>query len=120
MDTNEEIRALRQQIEELVESIQKLSEKQNTQYTDIMLLLKAIEGKLQASEMDEESIDDTYEEAKEIVTEAQTASTSYLQRSLRIGYARAARLMDMLEEKGVIGPADGAKPRQVLIKENDE
>jgi S-DNA-T family DNA segregation ATPase FtsK/SpoIIIE len=44
------------------------------------------------------------------------ASTSYLQRKLRVGYARAARLIDILEEKGVIGPGDGAKPREVLIK----
>jgi DNA segregation ATPase FtsK/SpoIIIE, S-DNA-T family len=58
--------------------------------------------------------DDLYEEAKEIVTQAGKASTSYLQRKLRVGYARAARLMDILEEKGVIGPADGSKPREVM------
>ena len=60
------------------------------------------------------SDDDLYEEAKRSVMDASRASTSYLQRKLRIGYARAARLMDILEEKGVIGPADGAKPREVL------
>lgn len=59
--------------------------------------------------------DDMYEEAKRIVIEAGKASTSYMQRKLRIGYARAARLMDMLEERGVIGPADGARPRDVLV-----
>lgn len=58
--------------------------------------------------------DDLYEEAKVYVIEAKRASTSYLQRKLRIGYARAARLMDMLEERGVIGPQDGAKPREVI------
>lgn len=42
------------------------------------------------------------------------ASASYLQRRLRIGYARAARLLDLLEEQGIIGPGDGAKPREVL------
>lgn len=61
--------------------------------------------------------DDLYEEAREIIMKAGKASTSYLQRRLRIGYARAARLMDMMEEKGVIGPSDGAKPRDVLIKD---
>lgn len=60
--------------------------------------------------------DDLYEEARMIVIEAQKASTSYLQRRLKVGYARAARLMDMLEERNIIGPGDGAKPREVLEK----
>lgn len=63
--------------------------------------------------------DDLYEEAKDIVTEAGKASTSYLQRRLRIGYSRAARLIDLLEERGVIGPADGGRPREILAG-NDE
>lgn len=66
---------------------------------------------------DEDEIDDDmYEAARTAVLEAQKASTSYLQRKLRIGYARAARLIDILEERGVIGPGDGAKPREVLEK----
>lgn len=64
---------------------------------------------------DDDVDDDLYEEAKQIVMEAGKASTSYIQRKLRVGYARAARLMDILEDKGIIGPADGAKPREVLI-----
>ncbi|MEK7567836.1 MAG: DNA translocase FtsK 4TM domain-containing protein [Patescibacteria group bacterium] len=60
--------------------------------------------------------DDLYEEARDTIIKAGKASTSYLQRKLRIGYARAARLMDLLEEKGVIGAGEGAKPREVLIK----
>lgn len=59
--------------------------------------------------------DDLYEEARETVIEAGKASTSFLQRKLKIGYARAARLVDMLEERGVIGQGDGAKARHVLI-----
>lgn len=59
--------------------------------------------------------DDLFEEAKEIVIAARKASTSYLQRRLKIGYSRAARLMDMLEERGVIGAGDGARPREVLV-----
>jgi len=58
--------------------------------------------------------DDLCEEAKQAVVEAGKASTSYLQRKLRIGYSRAARLMDILEERGVIGPQDGSKPREIL------
>ena len=65
---------------------------------------------------DEDVDDDLYMEAKAAVEEAGRASTSYLQRKLRIGYSRAARLMDILEEKGVIGSADGAKPRDVLTR----
>jgi translation initiation factor IF-2 len=63
---------------------------------------------------DDADDDDHYEEAKDVVVSAGKASTSYLQRKLRIGYSRAARLMDILEERGVIGPADGAKPREIL------
>ena len=59
--------------------------------------------------------DDMYDEAKEVVAQAGKASASLLQRRLRVGYARAARLLDILEEKGVIGPGEGAKPREVFI-----
>jgi S-DNA-T family DNA segregation ATPase FtsK/SpoIIIE len=59
---------------------------------------------------DMEAEDDLFDDAKQAVK----ASTSYLQRKLRIGYSRAARLMDILEEQGVIGPADGSRPREVL------
>jgi len=57
--------------------------------------------------------DPLYEEAKRQVMEARKASASLLQRRLRIGYARAARLLDMLEDKGIVGPSDGAKPREI-------
>ena len=57
--------------------------------------------------------DPFFEDVKKIVLETKKASASYLQRRLRIGYSRAARLIDMLEDKGIVGPADGAKPREV-------
>lgn len=63
----------------------------------------------------ESAKDSLYEQARAIVMETQIASTTYLQRKLKIGYARAASLMDELESKGVISPAEGAKPRKVLI-----
>lgn len=72
---------------------------------------------LGGDDMDAE--DDLFDDAKHAVMEAGKASTSYLQRKLRIGYSRAARLMDLLEEQGVIGPADGARPREILIGKNN-
>lgn len=59
--------------------------------------------------------DDLLAEAREVVVEAGKASTSYLQRKLRIGYSRAASIMDELEATGVIGPANGSKPRDILV-----
>ncbi|MEK7578772.1 MAG: DNA translocase FtsK, partial [Patescibacteria group bacterium] len=56
---------------------------------------------------------------KEIIFQAKKASASLLQRRLRIGYARAARLLDILEEKDFIGPGDGAKPREVYLEKFD-
>jgi len=65
--------------------------------------------------LDREDDDELLEEAKEVVVNAGKASASLLQRRLRIGYARAARLIDLLEDAGIVGPADGAKPREVLL-----
>ena len=64
--------------------------------------------------------DPMYEEAKNLVLETKKASASFLQRRLRVGYARAARLIDIMEEKGVIGPSQGAKPREVLGEPQEE
>jgi DNA segregation ATPase FtsK/SpoIIIE-like protein len=58
--------------------------------------------------------DELYQKARELVIEARKASTSFLQRKLGIGYSRAAHLLDMLEEEGVVGPGEGSKPREVL------
>lgn len=59
--------------------------------------------------------DPLYEDAKRLVLQAKKASASLLQRRLRLGYARAARLIDMLEERGIVGPGEGAKPREVYL-----
>jgi S-DNA-T family DNA segregation ATPase FtsK/SpoIIIE len=67
-----------------------------------------------------EEEDDLYPRAVEVVREAGSASVSLLQRRLRIGYSRAARLIDLMEERGIVGPSEGAnKPRPVL-KFHDE
>ncbi len=66
------------------------------------------------------SDDELLSSAKEVIWQANKASASLLQRRLRIGYARAARLLDLLEEEGIIGPGDGAKPREILISRPDD
>jgi S-DNA-T family DNA segregation ATPase FtsK/SpoIIIE len=64
--------------------------------------------------------DDLWRDAIRTVIEGRKASTSLLQRRLRVGYARAARLIENMEEQGIVGPADGARPREVLVKSMDE
>jgi len=63
--------------------------------------------------------DELFEEAKEIIIRAGKASTSMLQRRLSIGYGRAAKILDMLEDSGIIGPANGSKPREVLLSQEE-
>ncbi len=64
--------------------------------------------------------DDMWRDAVQVVIEGRKASTSLLQRRLRVGYARAARLIETMEEQGIVGPADGSRPREVLVQNMDE
>ena len=64
--------------------------------------------------------DDLFDEAVRLICEHQQASTSFLQRRLKVGYSRAARLMDELEAAGIVGPIKGAKPRQILVESAEE
>lgn len=64
--------------------------------------------------------DDMWKDAIRVVIEGRKASTSLLQRRLRIGYGRAARLIETMEEQGIVGPADGARPREVLVNSLEE
>ncbi len=68
---------------------------------------------------DDEADDPLYDEARAEVVRSRKASASFLQRRLKVGYARAARLLDMLEENGVVGPGEGAKPRDILVEADD-
>lgn len=77
--------------------------------------LRAAEKAAAVNEPEPGSDEDVLERAIEVVVEAGQASTSSLQRRLKLGYARAARMMDELEQMGVIGPYEGAKPRKVLM-----
>ena len=67
---------------------------------------------------DDEDFDEKYTEAVKLVTNTGQASISMIQRRLRVGYNRAARMIELMEKEGVVGPADGAKPRRVFGKKN--
>ncbi len=83
--------------------------------TEIEKHIPVPKGDKQPDAGSEQSHDDMTERAIDAVVEAGQASTSYLQRKLKLGYARAARIMDELEQMGIVGPADGAKPREVKL-----
>ena len=68
---------------------------------------------------EDDSDDDLYEAAVKLVVTNGHASTSMLQRRFKIGYTRAARLVDIMEDKGIVGPLDGAKPREILVSKNE-
>ena len=74
---------------------------------------------LNFDDFDTDGADELLEEAIETVRAAKKASASLLQRRLKVGYARAARLLDIMEEKGIIGPGDGAKPREVFYNDGE-
>ena len=71
-------------------------------------------------DFDSNNEDDLFKDAVRLVIGSGKASASSLQRHLRVGYSRAARLIDTMEEQGIVGPADGARPREVLISSLDE
>jgi S-DNA-T family DNA segregation ATPase FtsK/SpoIIIE len=86
--------------------------------SDIERLSAKEKGKGSASSENydgEPDVDEMFEEAVNVVLEQGGASTSMLQRKLRLGYARAARIIDEMEDAGIIGPSEGSKPRQILI-----
>ena len=85
-------------------------------YDDSFVLLEGINDMEGAGGMMSVNDDPMFTEVKNYVIEAQKASTSLLQRRFGIGYNRAARMIDALEQAGVIGPAQGSKPREVFIK----
>jgi S-DNA-T family DNA segregation ATPase FtsK/SpoIIIE len=74
------------------------------------------DGEDDVSDEDEEIL----EKCLEVIAQEKRASTSFLQRRLRLGYTRAARMMDILEQRGIIGPGDGAKPREILVDLSQE
>lgn len=87
--------------------------KQETKANYNQEAMETVEENSQVKEVDDE--DELIEEAIKIIIDENTASVSLLQRKLRVGYARAGRIIDQLEEKGVVGPYEGSKPRKVLV-----
>lgn len=98
-----------EEVEKIVRFVKK---QQEAEYHEEMI------PSIQDTKKTEEVTDELYPQAVQLVVEAQTASVSLIQRRLRVGYTRAARLMDMMEANGVVGPYEGSKPREVLINQN--
>jgi len=104
--------------EDEIKGVVAFIKKRNPKLSDHIIMSETLEDEKSIVgidfDSDEENDDPLYEDAKRAVMDAGKASTSYLQRRLKVGYSRAARLIDILEERGVVGPADGSKPREIL------
>ena len=88
------------------------------QYDDAFIQLKDLQN--QGGEVSNQTADPLYDEVKRFVIGSRKASTSLIQRKFSVGYSRAARLMDVLEANGIIGPARGSKPREILVQSSLE
>jgi len=98
------------EVKKLVEFLKK----QGEPVYDLSIITKPLDTD-EADQFDED--DDLYQEAVQLVSKCRYASISMIQRRLRIGYNRAARMIEQMETEGIVGPSDGAKPREVLIKQ---
>ena len=101
--------------EEVEEIVDFVISQQKAQYQEEM-----IPDEIQEDEKTREAEDELYDDAVQLIAEMQTASVSMLQRRFRVGYTRAARLIDEMEVRGVVGPYEGSKPRTVLIGKPSE
>lgn len=99
------------EVERVIEWVKK---QQEVDYDETMIPKKGESSSSNDSENDEPE-DEFYNQAVDLVRRQQTASVSMLQRRFRIGYNRAARIVDEMEAKGIVGPSEGSKPRQVLV-----
>lgn len=106
--------------EEIKQVVNFLKDESPPRYNDDLVNKQQSTLILNSRPFSNDNDDPLLDEAKKVITQADKASASLLQRRLKVGYARAARLLDLLEAQGVIGPADGAKPREVLIKTQGE
>lgn len=107
-----------EEVENLCDFIKNQGESQYDESIAKEIEAKAVQDKKSSpfeDEGDGEQLDALFEKAVDVVLESGTASTSFLQRKLSVGYARGAKIIDQLQEKGIIGPANGSKPREILI-----
>ncbi len=103
---------------------QKIIEELKSEIVSLKVRLRRVESFIESmpnpdehlQRLDDKGVDVLLEAAQEIVSQYDRASASLLQRKLSIGYARAAALLDLLEDKGIVGPAKGSEPRNVLVK----
>ena len=101
--------------EEVEEIVDFVISQQKAQYQEEM-----IPDEVQEDSGSGEAEDELYDDAVQLIAEMQTASVSMLQRRFRIGYTRAARIIDEMEVRGVVGPYEGSKPRTVLVGKPSE
>ena len=107
-----------EEVEELCDFVKNQGESQYDDEIAREIEAKAVQDKKSSpfeDDGDGEQLDALFDKAVDVVLETGTASTSFLQRKLSVGYARGAKIMDQLQEKGIIGPANGSKPREILI-----
>lgn len=107
-----------EEVEELCNFVKNQGESQYDENIAKEIEAKAVQDKKSSpfeDDGDSEQLDALFEKAVDVVLETGTASTSFLQRKLSVGYARGAKIIDQLEEKGIIGPSNGSKPREILI-----
>ena len=78
-------------------------------------IVSVLKGPVEHTDEESTEKDPIFEKAVELVLHTGQASASYLQRKLKLGYARAARIIDQMEQEGIVGPSEGSKPREILI-----
>lgn len=104
--------------EEVAEIVRFVSQQREAVYEDKYVNVKSVSSGSSIS--DDDDSDEEYEQCREFVIQTQKASTSLLQRRFKIGYNKAARIIDQLEADGIIGPQNGSKPREVYVKQYSE